>query len=222
MSLILPAVLIILFFIFAFMLKVWRKYVTVKITHWLLMIYTVILIIAMAVTPFISTDFPARAEENEDSWLDLYKDLHFGSFDRVNPEYIVQSEVFDYDQPTIRISSNREEDGTHIYVERKDTSDGKIEGYVYNTGFNINGYQFTDILEPIHLELNYDTLEMNHPANQDVTIAITEKEFPITQFNGQKRTNVTTMGPDNQAIYLRIPANVEISNKHINMTYVEK
>jgi energy-coupling factor transporter transmembrane protein EcfT len=217
-----PIVLIIIVFLLAYMLKGWKKYVTIKITHWLLFIYMGILFIAMAITPFISTDFPVRAEGKEDSWLDLFKDLHNGAFNRVNHEYIAQSEVFDYDHPRIKISSNREEDGTHIYVERKDTSDGKIEGYVYNTGFNINGYQFTDILEPIHLELNYDTLEMNHPANQDVTIAITEKEFPITQFNGQKRTNVTTMGPDNQAIYLRIPANVEISNKPINMTYVEK
>jgi hypothetical protein len=222
MSLILPAVLIILLFIFTFMLKVWKRYVTVKITHWLLMIYTVILIIAMAITPFISTDFPARAEGKEDSWLDLYKDLHNGAFNRIDPDYIAQSEVFDYDHPTIRIASNREEDGTLIYVERKDTNDGKIEGFVYNTGFNIDGYQFTDILAPIHLELNNDTLEINHPAIKNVKIAIAKKEFPITQFNGQKRTNVTTMGPDNQAIYLRIPANVEISNKHTNMIYVEK
>lgn len=186
------------------------------------MIYLGILIIAMAITPFISTDFPARAEAKEDSWLNLFNVLQNGDFDQIDPNYIAQSEVFDYNHPTIRIASNREEDGTLIYVERKDTNDRKIEGFVYNTGFNINGYQFTDILAPIHLELNHDTLEINHPAIQNVKIAIAKKEFPITQFNGQKRTNVTSMGPDNQAIYLRIPANVEISNKHTNMIYVEK
>jgi hypothetical protein len=222
MSLILPAVLIILFIILASILKIWRRYVTVKITHWLLMIYMVILMISMAITPFISTDFPARTEGKKDSWLDLYNDLHNGAYNRIDPDYIAQSEVFDYNHPTIRITSNREEDGTHIYVERKDTNDGKIEGFVYNTGFNINGYQFTDILAPIHLELNNDTLEINHPAIQNVKIAIAKKEFPINQFNGQKRTDVTSMGPDNQAIYLLIPANVEISNKYTNMTYVEK
>jgi hypothetical protein len=221
MSLILPAVLIILFFIFAFMLKVWRRYVTVKITHWLLMVYTAILIIALAVTPFISTDFPARAEGKEDSWLDLFNFLQNGDFEQIDPDYIAQSEVFDYDHPTVRIASNREEDSTLIFVERKDTNDGKIEGFVYNTGFNVNGYQFTDILAPIQLELNNDTLEVNHPAIQNVKIAIAKKEFPITQFNGQQRTNVTTMGPDNQAIYLRIPADLEISNKYSNVIYVE-
>jgi hypothetical protein len=222
MSLILPAVLIILFIILASILNVWRRHVTVKITHWLLMIYMAILIIAMAVTPFISTDFPARAEWKEDSWLNLYNDLHNGAYNRIDPDYIAQSEVFDYSHPTIKIASNREEDGTLIYVERKDTNDGKIEGFVYNTGFNINGYQFTDILAPIHLELNNDALEINHPAIQNVKIAIAKKEFPINQFNEQKRTDVTTMGPDNQAIYLRIPADVEIRDKHTNVIYVEK
>jgi energy-coupling factor transporter transmembrane protein EcfT len=217
-----PIVLIIIVFLLAYMLKGWKKYVTIKITHWLLFIYMGILFIAMAITPFISTDFPVRAEGKEDSWLDLFKDLHNGAFNRVNHEYIAQSEVFDYDHPRIKISSNREEDGTHIYVERKNTNDGKIEGFVYNTGFNVNGYQFTDILAPIQLELTDDTLEIKHPAIQNITIAIAKKEFPITQFNGQKRTNVTTMGPDNQAIYLRIPADLEISNKYSNVIYVDK
>jgi hypothetical protein len=222
MTLILPIVLIIIFFILAFILKVWKRYVTVKITHWLLIIYIGILFIAMAITPFISTDFPVRAEEKEDSWLYLFNVLQEGDLERVDPDYIAQSEVFEYDHPTIRIASNREEDGTLIYVERKDTNDGKIEGFVYNTGFNVNGYQFTDILAPIQLELTNDTLEIKHPAIQNIKIAIAKKEFPITQFNGQKRTNVTSMGPDNQAIYLRIPADLEINNKHPNVIYVDK
>jgi hypothetical protein len=222
MTFIPPFVLLILVFLLAYMLKSWKRYVTVKITHWLLIIYLGILFIAMAITPFISTDFPVQAEGKDESWLDIYKVLHNGAFEQVDSDYIAQSEVFDYDYPTIRISSDREEDSTLIYVERKDTNDGKIEAFVYNTGFNINGYQFTDILAPIHLELNYDILEINHPDIQNITIAIVEKEFAINQFGEQKRTNVTTMGPDNQAIYLLIPADVEISNEHTNVIYVDK
>jgi hypothetical protein len=222
MTLILPAVLVLLIFIFAFMLKVWRRYITVKMTHWLLLVYLGVLILAMAITPFISTDFPVQAKGKEDEWLDLFKDLHNGAYDRVDSKYIVQSEVFEYHHHTIRIATNREEDNTSIYVERKDTNDGKIESFVYNTGFNVNGYQFTDILAPVHLEVTSDTLEMNHPATQNITIAIAKKEFPITQFNGGKRLNVTTMGPDNQAIYLRIPADMEINTSHPNLIYVKK
>jgi hypothetical protein len=222
MTFIPPIVLIIIVFLLAYMLKGWKRYVTVKITHWLLIIYMGILLIAMAITPIISTDYPVRAEGKDDSWLDLYKDLHHGGYDRIDPDYIAQRKVFEYDHPSLNISSNREEDGTSIFVERKETNDGRIESFVYNTGFNINGYQFTQSLTPLHLELINDTLEMNHPDIQNITIAIVNKEFPITQFNGQKRTNVTTMGPDNQAIYLRIPADLEISNNYPNLTYVEK
>jgi hypothetical protein len=213
--LIVPTFILIIVGLVMLMQKIRRRYVSVKITHWLLMGYTGLLLIAMAIAPFMITDLPNRATGADQ---EIYRHLSNGKIESIDPEFLVLKKTFDYENSSLTISSNRVE-GSLIYVERKEENDGKIEGYVYNSGLNINGYYFSDKLTPIDFKLDNDTLTIQHPNQQNIKLAMVQKEFTIKQFTGQKQNSVTT-GPDIEGIFLRVPKNVEISNKYSNLIFV--
>lgn len=219
MTIILPLFLIIVVASLVFMVKAWKRFVTVKMTHWLLMSYVGLLLIAMVIVPFISTDLPDQVSASEQSRNEFYQHLGNGKIGSINPEYIAQHKTFDYENSTLKISSNRI-DGTLIYVERKDTNDGEINCFVYKRGLIINGFNFTDKLAPIHLELNKNTMNIHQPPPQDISLAMVKKEFTINQFSVENLNN-ETMEPDQQVIYLRVPKDLEISNDQVNVINVE-
>lgn len=216
--LIVPTFILIIVGLVMLMQKIRRRYVSVKITHWLLMGYTGLLIIAMAIAPFMITDLPKRATASTGADQEIYRHLSNGEIESIDPEFLVLKKTFDYENSSLTISSNRVE-GNLIYVERKEKNDGKIEGYVYNSGLNINGYYFSDKLTPIDFKLENDILTVQHPNQQNIKLAMVQKEFTIKQFNGQKQNSVTT-GPDIEGIFLRVPKNIEISNKYSNLIFV--
>jgi hypothetical protein len=216
--LIVPTFILIFVALIMLMQKIRRRYVSVKITHWLLMGYTGLLILATAIAPSMITDLPKRATASAGVDQEIYRHLSNGEIESIDPEFLVLKKTFDYENSSLTISSNRVE-GNLIYVERKEENDGKIEGYFYNNGLNINGYYFSDKLTPIDFKLENDTLTIQHPNKQNIKLALVQKEFTIKQFNGQKRNSVTT-GPDIEGIFLRVPKNIEISNKYSNLIFV--
>ena len=95
----LPIVIILLIVGFVyFMSKVGNKYITIKITHWLLIIYIGVLLLSTAIIPFISDERMERdTKEQVDidkAMNELGKNLREGKMDQIDDQYFLEKNLF--------------------------------------------------------------------------------------------------------------------------------
>jgi hypothetical protein len=195
-----------------FVIKKGKRLVTIKFTHWLLAGYLSLLVICAVVAPFLSMEFPEKANAKEKSWVHLYGDLNKQELESIDPDFLVDRKVYEFKEPTLKISTNQNRPAL-IFVERTAALDGKIEAFVYNTGLNVHGHFFKDKVEPIQMEMIDNTLMVTHSAHTTVKMTIVEKEFTIQQFSNEQQNN-NLEGPE-EAVYLRIPENLKITGADV-------
>jgi AAA15 family ATPase/GTPase len=195
-----------------FVIKKGKRLVTVKFTHWLLGGYLCLLVICVVVAPFMSMEFPEKASAKEKSRVHFYGDLHKGDLEDIDADFLVVSETYPFEEPTLKISTIHNMGGL-IYVERTADLSGKFEAFVYNTGVNVHGYYFKDKAEPIQLEMIDDTLRVVHSTHTTVKMTVVEKDFTTQQFSSEKQNN-NLEGPD-EAVYLRIPKDMKITGADV-------
>ncbi|MBU8879951.1 hypothetical protein BGM26_13280 [Bacillus sp. FJAT-29790] len=219
----LPLALIISLIIFL-TAKSRRKFVTVKITHWLLMIYVGVLLISMVAAPFMTEGVLISREKVQEKDIDtvsndLYNSLSEGKLDEIDRKYLLSENSFDYQNPTLKVFSHYDY-GLQVFVERKTSDDGKIEAYYYTGNLIINGMDFSDKLEPSRFQMNGNTFTIWPPEETHIKISMIKKEFTITQFNGEPGIgNMVSHAPS--IAYLRIPKNLElIDESDISLQYV--
>lgn len=191
-----------------------RKFMTVKVTHWLLAIYIGILLLAVAILPFISDEHILQGErveekDYEEASGNLYQSLDKGDLSHIDGKYLIKKISLDYSNSDLKIVSNRNESTPTVYIERKSSDDQKIEGFVYNLGVQILGFNFSDRIIPMEVNLSKDTMRLNYPEHQEIHMTLVKKDFPINQFTGQKKFD-EYITHDDQVIYLRAPKNVKV------------
>ena len=215
-------ILLIVGFVY-FMSKVGNKFITIKITHWLLIIYIGVLLLSTAIIPFISDE---RMERDTKEQVDIDKEmneldkkLREGKLDQIDDQYFLEKNIFtDYKNQTLRIVS-RSEYGPQIFVKRQKVNDSTIESFTYVNGFYIGGDDFSDKLIPYKLELSEDTLTIT-PKEQNIRLSISTASFPVRQFTGESIFNHTSSSGD-QVLYLTIPSDLQLqADEGIMLEYV--
>ena len=206
-----------------FMKKVGKKFITIKITHWLLFIYIVVLLLATAIIPFISDERMERdTKEQVDidkAMNELDKNLREGKMDQIDDQYFLEKNIFtDYKNQSLRIVS-RSEYGPQILVKRQKSNDSTIESFTYVNGLYIGGDDFSDKLIPHKLELSEHTLTIT-PIEQNIRMSISTASFPVRQFTGESIFNHTSSSGD-QVLYLLIPNDLQLqADERIMLEYV--
>lgn len=202
------------------------KFVTLKITHWLLIIYVGVLLLSIPLVTLLTNDTISSREKVED-WNEerelshFYTAIHEGNVEQLGSRHLINEEAYDYGNQSLNIRSNSGID-ISINVERTDRNDGKIEALVYTNGLIISGYDFSDMLVPINFRLVGDTLEVIHPEHQSINIAIVRNEFTINQFTGQKPIN-DVAGGGQLEVYLKIPQSLQINEEpNVHIQYVNE
>ena len=104
-------------------INIGRKYVTVKITHWLLFIYIGILLLSIAVVPFISGGMPKKRSNQVQGF---YNALTNGKIDQIDNKYLTRKMSFDYKNSMLNIVSNMESLTTSLLREKIATM-GKLK-----------------------------------------------------------------------------------------------
>lgn len=215
-------ILLIVGFVY-FMSKVGNKFITIKITHWLLIIYIGVLLLSTAIIPFISDE---RMERDTKEQVDIDKEmneldkkLREGKLDQIDDQYFLGKNIFtDYKNQTLRIVS-RSEYGPQIFVKRQKVNNSTIESFTYVNGFYIGGDDFSDKLIPYKLELSEDTLTIT-PKEQNIRLSISTASFPVRQFTGESIFNHTSSSGD-QVLYLTIPSDLQLqADEGIMLEYV--
>lgn len=191
-----------------------RKFFTVKITHFLLIIYLGVLLLSAAAPFMADLDYTERVSESEAKINQeedrIYQALKGGEIEKIDNKYLVDKQSFNlYQKSTLQVKSNGS-DNPQIFVEKKPNEDGKIEAYVYTNRLSINGLDFTiELGKPFNYELTDNILTIHPSEQRNINVSIFKKEFTKQQIIGE-RIGINHRIDGIPALYLRIPANVEI------------
>lgn len=201
--------------------------VTIKITHWLLLIYVGVLLLATAVAPFIigedlsNREF-LREKDIEQERRAFSQALSEGNIETIDEGFLVNEITYDYQNSTLKIERTNGY-GPQVFVERKDSNDGKIEAFIYTNRFFIDGLNFTDKLgEPFQSKLTQDTLTIQSPEQTNIKVSMIKNEFTINQFTKGSNEN-STIQNGISALYLRVLQNLQlIEGTDVYLEYVRK
>jgi hypothetical protein len=202
------------------------KFVTVKITHWLLSIYTGVLLLATAFVPFILDDTIRLEKVNQEdidrASSNFYAKISQGKIARIDKKYIAVDKSFDdYQSQTLRVASSSEY-VPQVFVERKTSDDDKIEAYIFDTGLIIDGIDLSENLKRYKVQLIENTLTIIPPEEQNIKISMARDDFPIRQFTGESIISDTFTSRDT-FVYLRIPEDIEIiTDDDMYLEYIEE
>lgn len=217
------ALILILLGTFFSMYKVGKKYMTLKVTHTLLVIYLTILVLATAFVPFFTDNINSKElveqEEMDQALSNIYRDLYEGNFMNIDPKYLVKVNNFeDYKGKSLHITTNSDA-LPQILVERS-SAETNISVFMYMNGLIIDGFDFTDKLKPYQMDLQGNTLSIIAP-NQHIRISATRSAFPVRQFTGETMTN-HFFSSGGQFIYLRVPKDIELeADDHLYLEYID-
>ncbi|MBY0121256.1 hypothetical protein [Bacillus sp. S/N-304-OC-R1] len=227
MSILLTLLLIAAFFIFVSMFSIMnlkRKLFTVKVTHWLLIIYVGVLLLSglyiMLVTK-VNVINGEKIENKNDSWdrvSQFHTILYEGRTNELASRQLLKAESYDFNQNLLNIGITGYD--KIIYVERKDIDDGKIEARVYTDGIIVSGFDFSQHIKPVNFHMNDDTLKITYPDHQKINISVVRKEFTINQFTGQNPINDIN-GDGQLAVYLIIPKSLQLHSDVAQFQYVQ-
>lgn len=210
--------IIISFFIF----KAGKKYFTVKVTHWMLMLYTIVLLISTAISPFITgTNVSSKIVSQKviDQQInEIYTKIANGEIEKIDSKYLLKKEKLDLNQAqTINIISSNEY-GPHIYVE-KGIEGTNFEVYVYSQALTVNGMDFSDKLEPYNIDFKDGQLSIN-PTIKNLDISVVASSFPVRQITGESIMNSFSSSGD-QIIYMKIPKDIKVvADEPVYLEYI--
>lgn len=227
---VLPLIFVLGFvFYFFFSVKIGKKYLTIKITHWMLIVYIGVLILATMIVPFLSQDHTAveKMEQEKsdvggfDSYTELHSKLSNGEITEIDPIYLQNEMSFeDYQKDSMKIVSGVDY-GPQIFVERKETNDSQIEVAIYSTGLVVNGNNFSNLLKPLQLDLTEDVLTIT-PVHQTIDIAISSNFYPVRQFTNESMFENHYYSSLDSFVYLRVPADLELERDELYFEYIFK
>lgn len=203
-----------------------RNFFTVKITHWMLLIYVGVLLISIIVTPLMAKNHHAQQKhlierEIEQNKHLFYEQLRLGKLSAIDDHHLLKYSSFEYDRPTLTLQYTGVEI-PQIFIERKATNNPMIETYSMISGLYIDGIDFSHQLGPHKFDLFEDTLTIYSSEKDIIEIAMIKNEFPITQFLGGGIFS-QTIQLDEPIIYLVIPQDLEIINgSDLSFEYIKK
>ena len=222
---ILPFAIILIILAFGYsLIKFGKKFFTTKITHWALLSYLVILLVATIILPFMSDDIKVMGkvdQREEDKVMnEIYENLQTGKLDQIHDLYLASEKTFKHDESQpLRITSANEQ-GTHVYIEKKQENDGEMDVFVYRPSLFVNEIDFSEILDSYEITKKENSLQISVPT-KDLHLSILSAPFPTRQLTGDSITSHSSSSTEG-IVYLRVPSNLQITNSNqVFLNYVE-
>ncbi|WP_338469453.1 hypothetical protein R4Z10_11525 [Niallia sp. XMNu-256] len=206
--------------------KLGKKYITIKVTHWLLAIYLLILLVATTLVPFMADSTivkGTRDQQDQDEVINqLYAHLQNGEIDSIKDKFLVLEQTFEHRlEAPLRILSPLNDHGISVFIEQIPENNGKIEAFVFQSAITFNQMDFSEVLENMELEKQKDVLKILVPVN-DIHVSILGPSLPVRQLNQNSIMSHSSSSSEGM-IYLRVPENVKIvSDENVFLNYVEK
>lgn len=210
-----PIAIIVILPVLFLLIRAKNKYLNVKVTHWLVMIYTGILLLSLVVVSFIK---PVEIQMVKQEENDLYETIHDGEISKIGSKYLLLESGFDFEGKVLSITSPNY--NSLIFLERKKEDDSRIDVKMYGIGFIMDGVNLSEKVIPPRVRLDDDQLTITRTEFQEIKLARVKNEFIINQFT---REPMFKQGFDFEGpiMYLQIPHNLEIKESpEIRIHYV--
>jgi hypothetical protein len=200
-------------------LYVLKRYVSIKITHWLLVIYGAILLASLILVAFTKPLEVGKINATQEN-IDLYEIMHNGEISKLGKNHLIDAQSFEYKGENITLTSPNGENNSTVFVERKTEDDGRIDVHFYGSGLYMEGINLTEKIILPSLRMEEGTLSIIHPGFQEINIAVVKDEFTINQFTGE-RDRDQGIHFDGPIIYLQIPQHLEIKkDEYMHLQFV--
>ena len=236
MTLLIFAPIIIIVALISLYVIIAKKAVRIKNINRVLMIYILVLFVFTMiyfVVPKSEVQLEAVEikEVHDMEQLDkmsnsMYSYLEKGELDQVK-DNIIDEQIYRYDGKEIILEETPGiEEWLNIYIEVKDHNDGVINVTQVHTGTYVNNMDVTAYINPSKLVFNNGQLKFDDPEPKYLKMTSFKKEFPITQFSGEKDENLgfsssTYLG--NNMMYIQIPKDTVVKNEtSFDVQYVKK
>ena len=206
-----------------YMIKAGKSFVTIKITHWLLVVYTSVLLLSTFAVAFMNEETISKAKErekvNEEGLSSLYTNLSQGKRDKAEDFLIKEMKFDNYQNQTLTITASPDY-GAQVFVEKKLENDSTVELSIYGNELTIDGYDFSNVIKLPEIELAGNVLSMV-PIRQNIDLSITTSSYPIRQFTGESiQSHYFSNGET--LIYLRVPSELELNADNVYLEEIEK
>lgn len=190
----------------------------------------VLLLAALAVYALPDQDFIQRAKNNPDQAIsearqteaNLFEIAKQGNLDHTKGIYLNLSQDFivGEDRLNLKLANGME---SEVWIERKDSNDGKIEVRSYVTPHLVEHVDFSAKIRPPVISLEGNKLQIQPPARYTLDLKTFKDNFISAQFRGSSPAesfgNTTVFG--RQIIYLRIPAGMKVSSNQPYIIYLD-
>lgn len=191
------------------------KYATNYTVKWFLGAYFSFLLISIILYMLIpkgnTIEWQGIREEDVDQAAnDFHQAAFSGNINTFDTAILEKQWKFDYHNPQLKLQvANGENVDFSIFVEVKDTKDGKIEVYQYRRASLMSAI-IVEKLKPMNIYLTGDTLFVTKPDPVRVKFSLFNKEFPVTQFTGES-LSLDSSGflRMEDILYLRIPKDLD-------------
>lgn len=209
-------------------LRMKKQYLPSKKLIWVLCGYVAVLLISTAVYLLIPT--MQSTQDHSRPSDTIYNKIMSGDYSSIDPKLIALKQEKDYSKKELRIGLGHfvfdDSESESVFIERKATNDGKIEAYLYQPTYIINGVDVTRKLPSLQLEWSDGTLIIIQPEKVKLKFALPAKELIGSQFSGDGDLGHDTyMVSQDQTLFLRIPKDLKVINKvkgAIQIEYVER
>lgn len=195
---------------------------------WIFVGYLSILLICTGLSPLLPkgeiTYQKVDGNQLERDSNELYEAAIKGNIETVDSEYIVKTRKFNYTEKQLNIAIlNDDFLSASIFVERKTSNDGEIEALQYQTGSGINDLSISDLLQPLKINIDKNTLILENPEKLTLEFSQFQQAFPIKQFTGKGDFGDSSHFINGTSIlYLKIPKDLELTTTNeIALEYVE-
>ncbi|MBT2758985.1 hypothetical protein J7E71_24240 [Mesobacillus foraminis] len=202
--------------------KLGKQIFILKITHWLLLAYTAVLLLASGFIPIImgetkSVERTAALDEGE-AENELHEKLSNGDIGEINPDYLIGESIYNYSQEMLKIDSNSMSTPL-IYIERS-TENHDISAFIYMIPMVADGFELTGKLKPYQLEIEENKLSIVS-TRQDIKLGIFSSSFTAKQFKREPGNEFSFSG-GSQYLYLRVPEDLKIeAGEGVSVEYLE-
>lgn len=177
-----------------------------KITHWLLVAYIGLLLLAVVATFFIKTEAP---KVSNGKMTDLYGLVSSGELLSKGSDFLLEENSYVVEGDTLQISSvNPSNTNANIYVERKAEDNNQVEVYHYGN-IIIAGIDVSEERELPVIRMEKEKLLIVYGKDQELNASVVMNEFTINQFTGESKMD-SDFQTDGPIIYIRIPHSLEV------------
>ncbi|SFJ75018.1 hypothetical protein SAMN04487936_10436 [Halobacillus dabanensis] len=199
-----------------------------KTGKWMLIGYGGLLLLATTtffLLPFEKTELEAK--QDDEAWEkkanEFYEAVHGGNLEQLSDKWLKKEWSFSYDKEKLFINApSNDVNGVNIFVERTQELQDSIDVSYYQTPIVVNGYE---VEKAYHPDVNMETtaLVVYPGTTHHLQYKMFGTEFPFNQFSeeGAHWADSTVSHWNGAALYIRIPARIDLEEDEYTYTIVE-